>query len=540
MVDFFHFVNFHPKPDNSFFSPTGSLHGLMAVYAKLIFNNWSYYARPGGKTTKVKKPYLEQLIFRGLEHGLIPILLSVGVFPKLIDINIIPQLKTFDDCYNQDQHNKKREIRRIIKWIGEELIKPAPHSAPIKDKKDLKLKAVPRDVMELLLTALLQEGLNNKSLLLPHVAACMVRFVQTYDRRVENPVFYVGYLVDNSTSPTTEWLATNPSAYPVTPRHMRCIQEEFNEDEPKRFLTYFSDLIFEQPEGELPVALNLMTLVVFKNNNDTMFTKFREVLEAAQQYKAENSDEKQILVHLGQITTAKTRLSPAKSPAPLDGSKTNESTPSTTLGIPTTPTVTSPTTTSVAPPSERKRVRKKKKETPESLVHDDEKEWVKFVKKRTWDKIDLTTPATVWKENINNTETRLQFLKRILTFNKRVELSKWLATRPPERLIVLSHETKQDLTNIRTSLERLTWEHDIEQIKEEYDTELSRKKEEEEKEEKRRVDEHNQIAKDKRKRDEEFKKKVAQIKADADKQIEEVAQKAQEVNDRKCIIPFLK
>ena len=54
------------------------------------------------------------------------------------------------------------------------------------------------------------------------------------------------------------------------------------------------------------------------------------------------------------------------------------------------------------------------------------------------------------------------------------------------------------------------------------------------------MDERNQIAKDKRKRDEEFKKKVAQIKADADKQIEEAAQKAQAENERKCIIPFLK
>ena len=455
----------------------------MAVYAKLIFNNWSYYT---GKTTKVKKPYLEQLIYRGLEHGLIPILRSVGVFPKLIDINIIPQLKTFDDCYNKEQDKKKQEIRRIVRWIGEELMKPAPHSAPIEDKKDSKLKAVPRDVMELLLTALLQEGLNNKSLLLPHVVACMVRFVQTYDLRVDYPVFDVGYLVDNSTSPTAEWGGSNPKAYPVTPRHMRCIQREFNENIPKQYITYFSDLIFEQPVGELPVALNLMTLVVFKNNNDPMFTKFREVWEAAELYKVHNTDKKQVLVHFGQITTAKTRLSPSKSPPHLDSSKTDESIRSTTLGIPTTPTGTSPTVTSVAPPSERKRVPKKIIEAPKSLIHDDEKEWVKFVKKRTWAEMDLTAPATVWKENTNHTETRLLFLKRILTFNKRVELAKWLATRPPERLTVLSCETNQNLTNIRTSLEQLTWEHDIEQVSEEYDQELSRKNEEEEKEKKGR------------------------------------------------------
>jgi len=161
----------------------------MAQYAKLIFNNWSYYS--GLSTTKVKKPYLEQLIFRGLEYGLVPILRSVGVFPKLVDINIIPKLEFFNDSYNKNQ-NKNKEIKGMVKWIGEELIKLAPTSTPIEDKKDSKPKApklVPRDVNELLLTSLVQEGQKNKSLLLPHVVACMIRFVQTYDMRIESPVF---------------------------------------------------------------------------------------------------------------------------------------------------------------------------------------------------------------------------------------------------------------------------------------------------------------------------------------------------------------
>ena len=134
----------------------------MAQYAKLIFNNWSYYS--GLTTTKVKKPYLEQLIFRGLEYGLVPILRSVGVFPKLVDINIIPKLEFFHDSYNKNQ-NKNKEIKGMVKWIGEELTKYPPTN----NKKENKEKQGQRDLEEVLNAVLLQDNLTNRSLLLTHV-----------------------------------------------------------------------------------------------------------------------------------------------------------------------------------------------------------------------------------------------------------------------------------------------------------------------------------------------------------------------------------
>ena len=526
-----HFENFHLKPDNSLFlSQTGSLHALMAQYAKLIFNNWSYYS--GLSTTKVKKPYLEQLIFRGLEYGLVPILRSVGVFPKLVDINIIPKLEFFNDSYNKNQ-NKNKEIKGMVKWIGEELIKLAPTSTLIEDKKDSKPKApklVPRDVNELLLTSLVQEGQKNKSLLLPHVVACMIRFVQTYDMRIESPVFSVGYLVDNGSLPTSEWQEHNPSAYPKTPRHMRCVQEEFDEDEPKKFINFFSDLLFEQPSSEdLPVALNLMTLVVFENNSDPMFSYFGEVCRAAKQYRTEDRVEKRPLVHIGQIGTTKTRLSPAKAPKSKSGSKAKGAL---THGDSATPTKPSPK------PSQR--IPRKKDRTTKKKVHDDEMEWVKFVKKETWNDMHLSPPPAVWEDDINNTEARFLFLDRILTFNKRMELAKWLATKPPERLSVLDNATEQNLTKIRTCLEKVTWDHDIEQIKEEYNKELLRQQEEKEKEEKRKADEREKEARDKKKRERKVAKEKAKILARAKKKCDEIEKKESAKYNSTYITPFQK
>ena len=95
----------------------------------------------------------------------------------------------------------------MARWIGKELTKPVPSNTPMDEKRKSKTKAskpkaVPRDMIELLKTVLLQDGLYNTSLLLPHVVACIVRFVQTYDIRIDIPVFKVSYLADNTTMPT--------------------------------------------------------------------------------------------------------------------------------------------------------------------------------------------------------------------------------------------------------------------------------------------------------------------------------------------------
>jgi len=141
----------------------------------------------------------------------------------------------------------------MANWIGKELTKPVPSNTPMDEKrksktKTSKHKAVPRDMNELLKTVLLQDGIYIKLLLLPHVMACIVRFMQTYDMRIDTPVFKVGYLVDNRTMPAVYWMSNNPRNYSLTPRHMPCLQQQFGENYGKGYINYFSDLSFQQPE----------------------------------------------------------------------------------------------------------------------------------------------------------------------------------------------------------------------------------------------------------------------------------------------------
>ncbi len=134
---------------------------------------------------KVKKPYLEWLLFRDIEHGLIPLLCSAGVFPKLGGVNIIPQLQNFQNFYDNPDNNTKDEILCMTKWIVAEPTKFQPTNAANEHKKNEKVKVVSRDLKEVLNFVLLQEGLNHKPLILPHVVACMIRFVQTWDELIK-------------------------------------------------------------------------------------------------------------------------------------------------------------------------------------------------------------------------------------------------------------------------------------------------------------------------------------------------------------------
>ena len=110
---------------------------------------------------------------------------------------------------------------------------------------------------ELVKTVLLQDGLYNKSLLLSHVVACIVRFVQTYDMRIDTPVLKVGSLVDNMTMPTAYWISNNSRNYPITAWHIPCLQQQFGKKYEKGCINYFSDLTFQQPEDPkvLPIEL---------------------------------------------------------------------------------------------------------------------------------------------------------------------------------------------------------------------------------------------------------------------------------------------
>jgi len=125
------------------------LHHLTGVYANLIYKKWSYYV---GKPTKVKKPYLEQLVFRGVQSELIPLLRVVGVFPQITCGKIFPQLQAFQDFYDVPDPKKENELKCMVKWLGFELTKPAPkHSTD-----EQKTKQPPRELKEVLKSAIFQ------------------------------------------------------------------------------------------------------------------------------------------------------------------------------------------------------------------------------------------------------------------------------------------------------------------------------------------------------------------------------------------------
>ena len=113
----------------------------------------------------------------------------------------------------------------MAKWKVEELTK----SPPTNNKKGYKKKQVQRDLKEVLNAVLLQDNLTNRSLLLPHVMACMIHFVQSYDQRIPiTGVFEVGWLVENNTAYDNK-----------TSRHMPRLQQEFKEGIKKVFYQLF-------------------------------------------------------------------------------------------------------------------------------------------------------------------------------------------------------------------------------------------------------------------------------------------------------------
>ena len=173
------------------------------------YKNCSYYAI---KTTKVKKPCLEKTIFRNLQADLIPLLWLVGLFPKLNDVNVIPQLQLFHLHYTKPS-NKQNEMKAIANHttLGQHNTRLQPH------------KGVPRDINEAITCILLQSKFDSKPLSLPISLACLFRFCQTSNRLClddeRGKVFDIGWLVHNNTEPT-QLLEQNPPDCRKTPRHM--------------------------------------------------------------------------------------------------------------------------------------------------------------------------------------------------------------------------------------------------------------------------------------------------------------------------------
>ena len=213
-----------------------------------MFNNWSHHSTT---STKVKKPYLEHLVFRGLQYRTVAILRSVGVFPKLKCVTFIPALKVFDEYYQKNEADSKNQITNMLGWIGVQLNNRVPTKLISEDKQKSKGNPkISREIKELLKTVLLQEGSTHKSLLLPFAASCIARWTQTYSLRLNTPVFGIGYLVNNSTFPKTDWQSNNPAEFNHTPRHMPCVQKEVGDDHEKEYIKKFTDLTFKQKIGD--------------------------------------------------------------------------------------------------------------------------------------------------------------------------------------------------------------------------------------------------------------------------------------------------
>lgn len=494
------------------------MHHLTGVYAELIFGNWSYYTSVGGKYTKVKRPYYKHLVFRGVQHGLIPILRSVGVFPTLTEeaMAITPQLEMFGKFYTKRDNNVKKDIKGTAKWIGEQLTK----SPPTTDKNGYKKKAVPRDLNELINTVLLQEDLKKPSLLLPHVVACMIRFVQTYDERAPGPgVFEVGWFVDNNT-------VFNNSM----PRYMACIQKQFKEDDTKDFLDCFSDLGFVLDGSENPVALPVMTLMVFEKNNEQMISMFSDRWKnAAENYNSKIQDpEQDTLSHLVKFAMVKQK-SPTKSPTKSPKGKKKKSPEKKQKDDTLTADMESDkasTTTPVAVPPPATDTTKKPTSNPE--FNKEETTWIKYMKGKGWNDDKLAPPNTVWEDDETNDVPKWKFLHRIIRFDKRVELSNWLASRSPEALKRLSDETDLNLLCIQKTLQELPWDHDMEEIHKQFSHEQDLERKKEAKERKRREEEEKQLAKREQEKQEARDREVKKIMEEAKQKVQHINQEAEQ------------
>ena len=114
----------------------------------------------------------------------------------------MPQLNIFQDFYDSPKNKIETEIKCIVKWLGGELIKSPPINASDNNKAEQKTKVVPRDVKKVTNSALLQDGLAHKLLILLHMLGCMVCFVQIWDDRIDTGIFEACWLVNNNTEPT--------------------------------------------------------------------------------------------------------------------------------------------------------------------------------------------------------------------------------------------------------------------------------------------------------------------------------------------------
>ena len=102
--------------------------------------------------------------------------------------------------------------------------------------------------------------------------------------------------------------------YSKTPRHVPCVQEDYNEGGKQKFVHYFSDLHLRKTEGKLPVFIPLLTILCFKHNAFQTNDDVKHVKNKAEQFRIDMTGIPLRLAHSGTISIAKRRLSTKKSP----------------------------------------------------------------------------------------------------------------------------------------------------------------------------------------------------------------------------------
>lgn len=430
------------------------MHHLSAMYAQLIFNNWCYYLSSSKSgSTKVKKPYIEHLVFRGVQASLLPILSAVGVFPELDPTceKIFPQLELFHNLYeNKSDLGSYNTIKSFEQWITRELIKRQPtHETSIPSQ----LQLLPRDTTYFVRAALFQDGLATKSLMLPHMLGCMVRFMQTHSFRTppRGKLFEAGWLVDNNTHPTKTWQRNNPSFAPKSPRHMPCLQEEYDQEESKEWLGYLSMAVYEDL-NDMPVSMLQLSLLCFKCPTP-MHDSMLEGMTRASSYIANQGDNLQTLIH---FVTEGVKLSPSKKkPKSTPKKKKAKADKSESPDIDEERVI--------SPPSAKRKKSSTATKSVTLVLTPKDLEWINFVNDSTkWDDADLTPPPVEMPEN-NNTKCS-EFYHDILEFDKKRDFAQWYNSMAVELKASIKDSIKnltgEELQCIANTIQQAQWTTD--------------------------------------------------------------------------------
>ena len=504
--DFVRFEIFHLTSHDPHLLPA-SLHRLLGIYANLIYKNWAQYT---SNKTKVKKPHMENLVFRCVQSNMVHILYTVGLFPKISSTAILPNLKLFHDYYTSPSSDKVPQIKKIATWVGEQIIS--------NDNKS----AVPIEVKTLIKNALFHEGCSQGSMFIPIMISAIVRFATSFSDRIDKAgterVFDSGWLVDNSTTPTKYWTENNPPHIPKSPRNYPCIQSSRHDGSPMKYLFYLSELMFRQLDGE-PLAAENMFLTVCEVENTSKSEEFAQLHNDIISWK-EGFERHEDMTAVVTIPNFNTKSTPKKaSPSKKGATKANSTDKTVDEQSNSTPTK------GIPPSARKKRVKSGDPEQHDALT-EDEKEHLEILGRMRWEDENLIPPNHILDDE-DPYITRSVFYKSVLDFCEKIELAKWLATKSVERIKFLSKDIKKDLRHISSKLTSIAWQPVSTEIKPLYDAAVKKEKKAEDKKQKELDREAAEKLAIQKKRDDALQEQVNKIRKDAEEEANKILKQGQ-------------